>query len=180
VRQGRPTRVWYEQGMRPPAVVDQPYKSLSLFAATRPGTDEAFALALPRADAGTMNVFLDPFSRQLAPDVHAVLLLDQAGWHDGPALRVPCNVPLLPLPSASPDLNPVERIWLYLQERYLSHRVRDDDEAVVHATCQAWNRLLDQTGRLKTLTSYPYLIASEPSSMGITPITMRQPGIRIE
>jgi len=115
-----------------------------------------------------MDVFLDPFSRQLAPDGHAVLLLDQAGWHDGPALRVPCNVPLLPLPSASPDLNPVERIWLYLQERYLSHRVRDDDEAVLTATCQAWNRLLDQTGRLKTLTSYPYLIASEPSSMGIS------------
>jgi hypothetical protein len=91
VRQGRPTRVWYEQGMRPPAVVDQPYKSLSLFAATRPGTDEAFALALPRADAGTMDLFLDPFSRQLAPDGHAVLLLDQAGWHDGPALRVPCK-----------------------------------------------------------------------------------------
>ena len=162
-QKGRTTRVWYERGMRPPGPVDRRYKSLYLFAATRPGTHEAFALALPRADAGTMDVFLDHFSRQLAPDVHAVLLLDQAGWHDERALRVPGNVTLLPLPSASPELNPVERIWLYLRERYLSHRVLDDYEAVLNATCQAWNRLLDETGRLKTLTSYPYLIASELS-----------------
>jgi hypothetical protein len=146
--------------MRPPGVVDQRYTSLSLFAASRPGTDDAFALALPRADAGTMGLFLDPFSRQLAPDVHAVLILDQAGWHNERALCVPGNVTLLPLPSASPALNPVERIWLYLRERYLSHRVLDNYEAVLNATCRAWKMLLTEKGRLATLTAYPYLIAS--------------------
>jgi len=93
--------------------------------------------------------------------VHAVLILDQAGWHDERALRVPGNVTLLPLPSASPELNPVERIWLYLRERYLSHRMLDDYEAVLEATCRAWNRLRNETGRLKTLTAYPYLVRSE-------------------
>jgi hypothetical protein len=160
-QKGRTTRVWYEKGVRPPGLVDQRYKSLYLVAACRPGTNEAFALALPRADAGTMGVFLDHFSRQLAPDVHAVLMLDQAGWHDERALRVPRNVTLLPLPSASPELNPMERIWLYLRERYLSHRMLDDYDALLNATCQAWNRLLGTTGRLATLTGYPYLIASE-------------------
>jgi hypothetical protein len=146
--------------MRPPGVVDQRTTSLYLFAASRPGTDEAFALALPRADAGTMDVFLDHVSRQLAPDVHAVLLLDQAGWHDERALRLPENVTLLPLPSASPELNPVERIWLHLRERYLSHRVLDDYDAVLDAACQAWNRLLSENGRLQTLTAYHYLVTS--------------------
>ena len=122
-QKGRTTRVWYERGMRPRGIVDQRYTSLYLFAASRPGTDEAFALALPRADAGTMGVFLQHFSHQLAPDVHAVLILDQAGWHDERALRVPRNVTLLPLPTASPQLNPMERIWLYLRERYLSSRL---------------------------------------------------------
>jgi transposase len=160
-QKGRTTRVWYERGMRPPGIVDRRYKSLYLFAATQPGTDEAFALVLPRADAGTMSVFLDGFSRQLAPDVHAVLILDQAGWHDERALRVPENVTLLPLPSASPELNPVERVWLYLRERYLSHRVLDDYDAVLDATCRAWKRLLKEKGRLASLTAYPYLIASK-------------------
>jgi transposase len=65
-----------------------------------------------------------------------------------------------PLPSASPELNPVERIWLYLRDRYLSHRVLDDCGTVLEAVCRAWNRLLDETGRLASLTTYPYLTAS--------------------
>ncbi len=141
--------------MRPPGLVDQRYKSLYLFAACRPGKGEAFALVLPRADAGTMRVFLEHFSRQLAPDVHAVLVLDQAGWHDERALSVPANITLLPLPSASPQLNPVERVWLYLRERHLSHRLLDTYDAIVEALCQAWNALTAE--RLQSLTSYPYL-----------------------
>ena len=70
---------------------------------------------------------------------------------------MPGTVTLLPRPSASPALNPVERIWLYLRERYLSHRVLDNYEAVLHATCRAWKMLLTEKGRLATLTAYPYL-----------------------
>ncbi len=69
---------------------------------------------------------------------------------------MPDAITLLPLPPASPALNPVERVWLYLRERYLSHRVLDDYKGV----CRAWNRLLDETGRLTTLTAYLYLTAS--------------------
>ena len=54
----------------------------------------------------------------------------------------------------------MERVWLYLRERYLSHRVLDNNGAVLDAVCRAWNRLLDETGRLTTLTAYPYLTAS--------------------
>ena len=159
-QKGRTTRVWYGRGSRPPGVVDQRYTSLYLFAASRVGTDEAFALALPRADAGTMEVFLHYFSRQIASDAHVVLILDQAGWHDPRALRVPGNITLLPLPAASPELNPVERIWLYLRERYLSHRVLADYDATLDATCRAWNKLAAEKTRLTTLTAYPYLTRS--------------------
>jgi hypothetical protein len=51
-------------------------------------------------------------------------------------------------------------VWLYLRECYLSHRVRDDYEAVLEAACRARNKLLDETGRLTGLTAYPYLTAS--------------------
>jgi len=36
----------------------------------------------------------------------------------------------------------------------------DDYEAVPEAVCRAWNRLLNETGRLTSLTAYPYLTAS--------------------
>ncbi|AWM87699.1 transposase [Microvirga sp. 17 mud 1-3] len=82
-----------------------------------PGTDETFALARPRVNADAMTIFLEQFAQQLEPGAHAVLVLDQAGWHDARALHMPETITLLPLPPASPALNPVERVWLYLRER---------------------------------------------------------------
>ena len=160
-QKGRVCHRWYERGVRPPGLADKRFESLYLFAACRPGTDEAFALALPRATTEAMHIFLADFARQLAPATHAVLLLDQAGWHGAKRLAVPANVTLLSLPAYSPELNPVERIWLYLRERFLSHRVLADYKAVLDATCEAWNALVAETGRLASLTAYPYLVRSE-------------------
>jgi hypothetical protein len=49
----------------------------------------------------------------------------------------------------------VERVWLFLRERHLSHRLLDTYDAVVGALCRAWHALT--TERLHSLTSYPYL-----------------------
>jgi transposase len=147
--------------VRPSGPADKRFASLYLFAACRPGTDQAWALALPEATTRTMNIFLASFATQLDPGTHAVLILDQAGWHGGNRLVVPENVTLVPLPPYSPELNPVERVWLYLRERFLSHRVLGNYGAVLDAACRAWNRLLAETGRLASLTAYPYLLRSE-------------------
>ena len=55
----------------------------------------------------------------------------------------------------------VERVWLYLRERFLSHRVLANYEAVLDAACDAWNALVAEAGRLASLTAYPYLLRSE-------------------
>ena len=89
--------------------------------------------------------------------MHAALVLDQAGWHAARALAVPANITLVPLPPYSPELNPVERIWLYLRERWLSHRVLADYDAIVEVCCRAWNALTAEPGRIQSLTNYPWL-----------------------
>jgi hypothetical protein len=38
-------------------------------------------------------------------------VLDRAGWHASPKLRVPEQVPLLFLPAFSPELQPAEHLW---------------------------------------------------------------------
>ena len=68
---------------------------------------------------------------------------------------IPDNISLVTLPPYSPELNPVERVWLYLRETYLSLRLLDDYDAVVEACCQAWCNLTPD--RLRSLTAYPYL-----------------------
>jgi transposase len=121
----------------------------------RPATGQGFALVLPEVSTRAMQVFLDQFAAQIAPDEHAAVVLDQAGWHGARALAVPGNVTLVPLPPYAPQLNPVERVWLYLRERHLSHRLLTGYDAIVDACCHAWNQLTPE--RLRSLTSYPYL-----------------------
>jgi transposase len=112
---------------------------------------------MPYADTAAMQAFLDGFSKTVAEDEHAVIVLDRAGWHGSKALAVPDNITLVPLPAYSPELNPVERVWLYLKERFLSHRLLDDYDAIVGAGCAAWNRLLAEAGRIKSLCSYSWI-----------------------
>ena len=151
------TRRWWVRGERPTGLCDQRFASAYLYAAVCPATGADFALVLPTVSTIAMNRFLKDFSASLEPDVQAVLVLDQAGWHSSRALDVPDNVTLVPLPPYSPQLNPVERVWLYLRDRFLSHRLLDSYEDIVNACCDAWNALTASPERLRSLTSYPWI-----------------------
>ena len=51
----------------------------------------------------------------------------------------------------SPELNAIERVWLDLRERFLSHRLWPTYDDILDACCAAWNALLDDTGRIRSL-----------------------------
>ena len=72
-------------------------------------------------------------------------------------LAIPANITLVPLASYSPKLKPVERVWLYLKERFLSHRLLARYDTVAEAACNAWNKFMAEAERLKSLGSYPWI-----------------------
>lgn len=71
-----------------------------------------------------MNLHLAAISKQIAPGVHAVVIVDGAGWHIADALSVPDNISLLFLPPYSPELNAQENIWRYLRQNFLAGRIQ--------------------------------------------------------
>jgi transposase len=81
----------------------------------------------------------------------AVLLLDRAGWHTTGELKLPKNITLLFLPSRAPELNPVENIWQYLRQTYLSNRVFETYHDILDAACEAWNSLIDQPWKIMSI-----------------------------
>jgi transposase len=110
------------------------------------------ALVLPEANAEAMNLHLAEISRHVTPGAHAVVLLDGAGWHQlGGQLQVPRNLSLVHLPPYSPELNPVENIWQFLRQNFLSNRVYDGYEAIVDACCAAWNALIAMPERIRSI-----------------------------
>lgn len=98
-----------------------------------------------------MQWHLDEISTQVSPGAHAVVILDQAGWHTTDKLSVPENISLLPLPARAPELNPVENVWQFLRENWLSNRIFKSNDDIVTHCCQAWNNLIDQPWRIMSI-----------------------------
>ena len=113
----------------PPGRVKSATSGAYILSAVRPDTGDDVTLVMPSVNAKVMDLFLAHFADTLDQDAHAVMMCDGAGRHDERALTVPDNVTLALLPPYSPELNPVERVWLYRRERFLSLRVLDDTEA---------------------------------------------------
>ena len=99
---------------------------------------------MPRCNIEAMGLHLQEIAAAVAPGAHAVLLLDQAGWHGSAKLDVPPNITLLPLPPRSPELNPVENIWQFMRDNWLSNRTFSSYDDILGHCCHAWNRLVDQ------------------------------------
>ncbi|MEM7670461.1 MAG: IS630 family transposase [Pseudomonadota bacterium] len=145
------TRRWARRGTRPRAVHDQRTKWAYIFGAICPKRGVGAGLVMPYADTPAMQAHLAEISAAVAPGAHAVLVLDQAGWHISGKLKAPDNITLVPLPPRSPELNPVENVWQFMRENWLSNRVFTSYEDIVDHCCQAWNDLIDQPWRIMSI-----------------------------
>ena len=145
------TRRWARRGTRPRAVADLRTKSAYLFGAICPKRGTGAAVVMPSANTQAMQHHLDEIARTLAPKAHAIIVLDQAGWHTTGKLRLPENLSVLPLPPKSPELNPVENVWQFLRQTKLSNRVFDGYEAILTAACEAWNSLIADPARITSI-----------------------------
>jgi DDE superfamily endonuclease len=117
------TRRWARRGTRPSAPRDQRTASTYIFGAICPKQGKGAALVLPACNTEAMNLHLAEIATQVAPGRHAIVLLDQAGWHLSSRLVVPANMTLVPLPPKCPELNPQENVWQFIRDNWLSNRI---------------------------------------------------------
>jgi transposase len=106
---------------------------------------------LPFCNTDAMNLHLAEISQAVAPDAHAVLLVDQAAWHISDRLAVPFNLSIVLLPPKSPELNPTENTWQFMRDNWLSNRVFTSADDIVDHCCEAWNKLVAQPWRIMSI-----------------------------
>ncbi len=97
------TRRWAKRGTRPSAPRDQRTASTYIFGAVCPKEGKGAGLILPDCNTAAMNLHLAEIAAAIAPSAHAVLIVDQAGWHMSKRLVVPRNITLIPLPPKCPS-----------------------------------------------------------------------------
>jgi len=126
-----------------PFIPQQASRNRLADAATRPCVNKGCVRALMWRSNAAHNSSVVPIEALCIHDlqIHGRLLIQ----------RFTKSATLM-LGTYPPKLNLVDRVWLYLREPFLSHRLHADQEAVTDTACIVWNRLT--TERLRSLYNY--------------------------
>ncbi len=57
----------------------------------------------------------------------------------------------IPVPPRSPELNPLENIWQFIRDNWLSNRVFKSYEDILDHCCYAWNSLIEQPWKIMSI-----------------------------
>jgi DDE superfamily endonuclease len=103
------------------------------------------------------EIELAAFAHQVgaSPQKQIVLVLDRAGWHASPKLRVPEHVHLLFLPPYSPELPPAEHLWP-LTNTVLANRHFATIGDLEDAQAQRCVALQAHPERIRSMTLFPW------------------------
>lgn len=156
-QRGTVTRIWARRGTRPRVIRQQQFEYAYIFGAVCPMKDRAVGLVMPRVGTDCMEQHLEEIAKHIEPGNHGVVICDRAAWHTTKKLRIPKNISFLPLPAASPELNPTEQVWQVLRDRYLANRCFKSYDHIVESCCDAWNSLTSKTGTIRTLCSRDWI-----------------------
>ena len=140
-----------QKGLTPPRHSRSTYRIDVLVRCGLPERGTGAALVLPTCNSEAMQLHLDEIATKVTPGAHAIILLDQAGWHGTKMLKIPSNISLMPLPPRAPELNGQENIWQFMRQNWLSNRVFKSFDDIVDHCCYAWNTLIDQPWKIMSV-----------------------------
>lgn len=133
----RPRRRWAEVGGKPTITKNGDHLRTNVCGMVCPRTGQAFALEFSHNDSEVFQVFLDEANKEVEFErPRQLLIMDNASWHRVKGLRWGRFEPKY-LPPYSPDLNPIERLWLVIKEEWFKDFVAKTREALVDRVCDA-------------------------------------------
>jgi putative transposase len=98
-----------------------------------------------------MNLHLTAIAADVASDKHAVLLLDQAGWHLSKPLTAPGCLTIVPLPPKCPSSIRRKTSGSSCATTGCPNRVFNNDDDLLAHCCAAWNKLEAQPWRIMSI-----------------------------
>ncbi len=149
-------KVWSPVGERPLVKVHQRYEWTYLYSFVRPKTGEVHFLILPTVNVEVVfSLALEHFAREVGAGTRRriLLVLDQAGWHTAKELRVPEGIHLEFVPSASPELQPSERLWP-LSNEGVANRHFEEIEDLEEALIERCMALCEKPEIIRSYTCY--------------------------
>lgn len=152
----RPRRRWALKGDKPRVTKNGDHLRINVTGMICPRTGQFYGLEFSHTDSVVFQTFLDHAGQDLELErPRNLLICDNASWHKNKQVAWGRFEPVF-LPPYSPDLNPIERLWLLLKAEWFSDFVAKDRQALMErldrALCWLIQRADDnrKTARITT------------------------------
>lgn len=127
----RPRRRWIQKGEKGRVTRNGDHIRMNVSGMICPRTGQFFALEMSHSDGEMFQIFLDEANKDLGlARPRNLLIMDNASWHKNKSTRWGAFEPIY-LPGYSPDLNPIERLWLLVKAEWFSDFIAKTREALM-------------------------------------------------
>jgi len=176
-------RRWTPQAHRPKAPVQIGYQFCYLYVALCPFTGQAFAMLMPQMSKDCFRLFIELFDQHIK-EQHlnqqhlnqqhlnqqhlnqqhlnqqhlsrpTLLITDRATTHQS-KLTEHTQIVLTHLPTACPELNPVERFFKQMRQ-HLANMIFASLEHAQNKVIEVFEKLTQSTEKISQLTLFPYI-----------------------
>ena len=105
------------RGIKPIVNFQQAFKNTYLYGSFSPIDGSHFTWEIEGVDTLIFEAYLKAFSKY-KPEELKIMIIDNAGFHSTKKITIPDNIKLIRIPPYTPELNPAEKVWQYLKERF--------------------------------------------------------------
>jgi transposase len=129
----RPRRRWAKKGHKARVAHNGDHVRMNVAGMVCPRTGQAYLLEFTHTDGDVFQEFLNHANDDLEfQRPRQILILDNASWHKRKSAEWG-RFEVLYLPPYSPDLNPIERLWLSIKTQWFADFIaKDRQELITH------------------------------------------------
>jgi transposase len=145
----RSRRRWDRKGNKTKVTRNGDHIRMNVMGMVCPRTGEFFAIEASHSDSETFQAFLNEADKTINfQRTRNILILDNASWHHKKTINWHGWQPLY-LPPYSPDLNPIERIWLIMKAKWFNNYVCRNVDQLIDRLDQAILDVIDNPDQTK-------------------------------
>ena len=141
-------------GVKPKQLLQWHYSYYYLYGLVDPLKGRSFFYEFSHFNYDCLGASLEQFAQEHSQEIH-IIQPDNAPCHTAHKLIVPENVILLFQPPYCPELNPIERVWLYLKQQLKNIFFTSLDD-VKHQVAKILNSFSEDI--IHSLTGWQYIL----------------------
>ncbi len=149
----RSRKRWDKKGRKTRITKNGGHLRMNVVGMVCPRTGQFFAIEASHSDSVTYQAFLDEAGKTVSfQRTTNILIMDNASWHLRKSTKWHQWQPKY-LPPYSPDLNPIERIWLTMKARWFNNYVCKNEEQLIERLDQAILDVIDNPKQTQKTTA---------------------------